>query len=33
VLLVLGHTGCGAVKAAMKADAVPGQISALYPPQ
>jgi carbonic anhydrase len=31
VLLVLGHTGCGAVKAAMKADSVPGQISALYP--
>ncbi|MGH9545057.1 MAG: carbonic anhydrase [Terriglobales bacterium] len=31
-LLVLGHTGCGAVKAAMKADTVPGQISALYPP-
>jgi carbonic anhydrase len=30
VLLVLGHTGCGAVKAAMKADAVPGQISTLY---
>jgi carbonic anhydrase len=30
ILLVLGHTGCGAVKAAMKADAVPGQISALY---
>ena len=30
VLLVLGHGGCGAVKAAMKADAVPGQISALY---
>ena len=29
-LLVLGHTGCGAIKAAMKADAVPGQISALY---
>ncbi len=29
-LLVLGHTSCGAVKAAMKADAVPGQISALY---
>jgi carbonic anhydrase len=29
-LLVLGHTGCGAVKAAMKADAVPGQISTLY---
>lgn len=31
-LLVLGHSGCGAVKAAMKADAVPGQISTLYPP-
>jgi carbonic anhydrase len=31
VLLVLGHSGCGAVKAAMRADAVPGQISALYP--
>jgi carbonic anhydrase len=31
-LLVLGHTSCGAVKAAMKADAVPGQISSLYPP-
>ena len=30
VLLVLGHAGCGAVKAAMKADAVPGQISTLY---
>jgi carbonic anhydrase len=30
-LLVLGHSGCGAVKAAMKAEAVPGQISALYP--
>jgi carbonic anhydrase len=30
ILLVLGHTGCGALKAAMKADAVPGQISALY---
>src|SRR5215471_3002223 len=29
-LLVLGHTSCGAVKAAMKADSVPGQISALY---
>jgi carbonic anhydrase len=29
-LVVLGHTGCGAVKAAMKADTVPGQISALY---
>ena len=31
VLVVLGHSSCGAVKAAMKADAVPGQISALYP--
>jgi len=30
-LLVLGHTNCGAVKAAMKGDAVPGQISSLYP--
>jgi carbonic anhydrase len=30
VLLVLGHANCGAVKAAMKADTVPGQISALY---
>lgn len=30
-LLVLGHTNCGAVKAAMKADSVPGQISSLYP--
>ena len=30
-LVVLGHAACGAVKAAMKADAVPGQISALYP--
>lgn len=29
-LLVLGHRGCGAVKAAMKATPVPGQISALY---
>jgi len=29
-LLVLGHTSCGAVKAAMKADTVPGQISVLY---
>ena len=32
LVLVLGHTNCGAVKAAMKADPVPGQISALYPP-
>jgi carbonic anhydrase len=30
-LVVLGHTSCGAVKAAMKADTVPGQISSLYP--
>src|ERR1700746_3524841 len=30
-LLVLGHSSCGAVKAAMKADMVPGQISTLYP--
>jgi carbonic anhydrase len=30
VLLVLGHTSCGAVKAAMKSDTVPGQISVLY---
>ena len=29
-LLVLGHANCGAVKAAMKTDTVPGQISALY---
>lgn len=31
-LLVLGHADCGAVKAAMKAEEVPGQISSLYPP-
>jgi carbonic anhydrase len=30
VLLVLGHANCGAVKAAMKADNVPGKISSLY---
>ena len=29
-LLVVGHRNCGAVKAAMKADTVPGQISVLY---
>lgn len=29
-LLVVGHRNCGAVKAAMNADTVPGQISALY---
>lgn len=32
ILLVLGHNNCGAVKAAMKADGVPGQISTLYAP-
>ena len=31
-ILVLGHSNCGAVKAAMNADRVPGQISSLYPP-
>ena len=31
VVLVLGHSGCGAVKASLKADTVPGQISVLYP--
>ena len=30
VLVVLGHSSCGAVKAAMKGDSVPGQISSLY---
>jgi carbonic anhydrase len=30
-ILVLGHSNCGAVKAAMTAEAVPGQISSLYP--
>jgi carbonic anhydrase len=30
VLLVIGHSGCGAVKAAIKGSTVPGQISALY---
>ena len=29
-LLVLGHSGCGAVKAAMTANAAPGQMSVLY---
>jgi carbonic anhydrase len=29
---VLGHSNCGAVRAAMNADTVPGQISSLYPP-
>jgi len=31
-MLVLGHRGCGAVKAAMNANPTPGQISALYRP-
>jgi carbonic anhydrase len=31
VIVVLGHGGCGAVKAAIQASEVPGQISALYP--
>lgn len=30
VLLVVGHSGCGVVKAAMKTESVPGQISTLY---
>ena len=30
VLMVLGHTGCGAVKATIAGDPVPGQISTLY---
>jgi len=29
-ILVLGHAGCGAVKAAMHGEAAPGQISTLY---
>jgi carbonic anhydrase len=32
VILVMGHEGCGAVKAAMAGHAEPGQISALYAP-
>ncbi|HZD49457.1 MAG TPA: carbonic anhydrase, partial [Silvibacterium sp.] len=31
VILVLGHANCGAVKAAIQAKAVPGQISSLFP--
>lgn len=31
VILVMGHTHCGAVKATIQGKAVPGQISALYP--
>lgn len=30
VIVVLGHSGCGAVKAALAGSEVPGQISALY---
>src|SRR5580692_4200773 len=30
VILVIGHSGCGAVKATMQGKEVPGQISALY---
>lgn len=32
VILVLGHSGCGAVKAAMAGKPVPGQISELFAP-
>jgi carbonic anhydrase len=32
VIVVMGHSECGAVKAALAAKAVPGQISALYAP-
>lgn len=31
VLLVMGHSNCGAVKAALKKEPVPGQIASLYP--
>jgi carbonic anhydrase len=31
-IMVLGHAGCGAAKAAIEGKAVPGQISALYAP-
>jgi carbonic anhydrase len=31
VIVVIGHGGCGAVKATIQAKEVPGQISALYP--
>jgi carbonic anhydrase len=31
VILVMGHSGCGAVKATIQAKEVPGQISALFP--
>ena len=32
LIMVLGHDGCGAVKASIDAKPVPGQISALYAP-
>jgi carbonic anhydrase len=32
VIVVMGHSSCGAVKATIAAKAVPGQISALYAP-
>ncbi len=31
LVLVLGHSACGAVKATMSGEAVPGQIGSLYP--
>lgn len=31
VILVMGHSNCGAVKAAIKGQSVPGQISSLFP--
>ena len=31
VILVLGHSGCGAVKATIQGNEVPGQISSLFP--
>jgi carbonic anhydrase len=31
LVLVLGHSACGAVKATMQGEAVPGQIGSLYP--
>jgi|SRR5581483_679731 len=31
LIVVMGHSGCGAVKAAIETKGVPGQISALYP--
>ena len=31
VIVVMGHAGCGAVKATIQAKEVPGQISALFP--